>query len=315
MQFKYSDLSVRDDISIEIDNHHLQRFISRGWNRLRPGELGHDCERHIWSQFRCVTKPKSPPGRILRLFGRGHTEEYKMVENLKAIGFNVLDVDENTGKQWAVPFLENGHGFGYTDGVLSDSKGRLEGWLLLEVKSHSERSFKDLQKRGVEVAHRKHYAQMQLYMKMQQLPKALYAAMCKNDESTYFEVIVFNDSYAERLLEKGIRLTSTDVAPHRISLKADSMHCRFCSDAPTCHGSEPAQRNCRTCIAVSVESEGRWKCTRENTFLTYDEQMRGCSSQRYLPSLINGKQVSTSEAQIVYELVNGQAYIDRGPGA
>ena len=47
--------------------------------------LGHPCDRWLWLSFRWAIQ-EDFPGRILRLFRRGHHEENWIVQDLRAIG-------------------------------------------------------------------------------------------------------------------------------------------------------------------------------------------------------------------------------------
>ena len=69
---------------------------------LGASELGHSCERHLWLSFRWAKKPEFS-GKILRLFESGNREEPRLIENLRDIGVEVWDRDEE-GKQFQYKF-------------------------------------------------------------------------------------------------------------------------------------------------------------------------------------------------------------------
>lgn len=58
--------------------------------------IGKDCERALWYDFRWATRALHQ-GRVLRLFETGVREEARLVQNLRATGATVLDVDPETG--------------------------------------------------------------------------------------------------------------------------------------------------------------------------------------------------------------------------
>lgn len=55
--------------------------------------IGRKCERELWYSFRWATKPEHN-GRSLRLFDRGHREEYRFVNFLEDIGCEVRAFSE-----------------------------------------------------------------------------------------------------------------------------------------------------------------------------------------------------------------------------
>lgn len=55
--------------------------------------IGRACDREIWYGFRHARRP-SFPGRILRLFGRGHLEEPRFVTYLKMVGAEVQEYSQ-----------------------------------------------------------------------------------------------------------------------------------------------------------------------------------------------------------------------------
>lgn len=57
-------------------------------NHLGGSMIGRKCEREIWYGFRWAKRP-SFQGRMLRLFERGHLEEFRFVKYLKMAGFEL----------------------------------------------------------------------------------------------------------------------------------------------------------------------------------------------------------------------------------
>jgi hypothetical protein len=51
---------------------------------------------------------------------------------------------------------------------------------VVEFKTHSAKSFRKLVQRGVAEAKPQHWAQMQVYMQLTGLTRALYVAVCKD---------------------------------------------------------------------------------------------------------------------------------------
>jgi hypothetical protein len=62
-------------------------------HHLGASLIGRECERDIWYSFRWAQRATFPP-RILRLFERGHLEEFRFVKNLRAAGVIVQEYSQ-----------------------------------------------------------------------------------------------------------------------------------------------------------------------------------------------------------------------------
>ena len=84
----------RTTIQSLIDAHH-----ERGREPPRPhmgaSELGHACDRWLWLKFRWAVIDQ-PPGRVLRVFRRGHMEEATILKDLRAIGIEITAIKLST---------------------------------------------------------------------------------------------------------------------------------------------------------------------------------------------------------------------------
>lgn len=79
-------------------NSKLEAIQEDGRRRHLGGSLiGRDCRRELWYSFRWAT-PIQFKGRMLRLFNRGHKEEFRFVEWLRLIGVEVHEY-ENDGRR------------------------------------------------------------------------------------------------------------------------------------------------------------------------------------------------------------------------
>lgn len=241
--------------------------------------MGDECARKIYYGWRWTLKP-SFPGRILRLFNRGHLEEARFISLLLMIGCDVRQQDGN-GKQFRISFGD-GHGGGSGDGV---AKGLPDldpnTWCLLEFKTHNDASFKKLVKEGVRSAKFEHYVQMQLYMLRMGLPIAMYGAVNKNDDSLHLELVELNTEVAEQFLNRGEQLVRMRTPPKRMSESPGFYKCKWCDMHSVCHGSKRPAVNCRTCVfaeaAFTGDGQGRWKCNQHKCEITNEIQQKGCS--------------------------------------
>lgn len=290
-----------NSISALIDKDHEDRSeLPRP--HLGCSLLGHDCDRYLWLQFRWAA-PEKFKGRILRLFRRGQDEEEKVVSDLRAIGVDV----QATGKsQSRVDF--GSHVSGSVDGIVQHIPQAPKAKAILEIKTHSDKSFKTVEKEGVKKAHYKHWAQMQLYMLGMQLDRALYFAVNKNDDSIYTEWLHIDKDAAQKLVERGHRITLSDRMPEPISADPSWYACQYCPSHDLCHVSKlTKQVNCRTCAMSTPLSDSTWHCAKWDDIIPTEAQHDGCPSHVLHPDMVPWqRQDSDSEWQAVY-VVKGKS--------
>ena len=186
---------------------------------LGASQIGKSCERALWYDFRWTT-PSRFPGRILRLFETGQLEEARLVRNLRRTGATVLEVDPETGRQWRVE-AHGGHFGGSLDAVAFGLIEAPKTWHVLEFKTHSAKSFRELVAKGVAEAKPQHRAQMQIYMHLTGLTRAIYLAVCKDTDDLHVERVRGDGDAAERLLAKADRVIHAPRPPARISEDPD----------------------------------------------------------------------------------------------
>ena len=90
-------------------------------------------------------------------------------------------------------------------------------WHVIELKTHNARSFAELRTHGVQKAKPEHWAQMQVYMHLTGLTRALYLAVCKDTDALYAERVRIDHAEAERLIERAGRIIFATRPPARIS--------------------------------------------------------------------------------------------------
>jgi len=273
---------------LTVDAIYQSHEATRG-DGLRPhlgaSMIGRRCERQLWYVFRWAWT-RDFDGRILRLFKRGQDAEAAFVSELRAAGIEVHEIDVETGHQIRVEAC-GGHFGGSLDGV---GLGILEApktWHVLEFKTHNEKSFNQLKADGVAKSKPEHCAQMQVYMHLTGIERALYLAENKNTSELYSERIEYCRQTAEGLIAKAERIIKAQEAPPKIG-GPDWYECKFCDFRDVCHHGVAALRNCRTCLH-STPVEGGWECERFKRMLSVEDQKAGCPDQRYLPSLVGAE--------------------------
>ena len=225
-------------------------------SHLGASSIGEHCARKLWYSFRWATET-THAAQLLRLFGRGHLEEDRFVGWLRAAGITVWQDDPNTNKQYR--FLGyKGHFAGEMDGV---ALGVLEGGpYLLEFKTHNDASFKSLVLNGVKFDKETHYIQMQIYMGMFRLDRALYMAINKNTDAIWDEVVEFDKECFEKYVKRAETIIDAPEPPARISRDSTWYECKWCDHRAVCHTTVAPLINCRTCAHSTPIENGKWRC-------------------------------------------------------
>lgn len=273
--------------------------------------IGHECERHLFYSFRWVARAKHA-GRLLRLFETGQLEEARLVKNLRAAGVTVMDIDPATGRQWAVKACR-GHFGGSADGIAIGIHEAPKAAHVTEFKTHNVKSFAALQKHGLEKSKPQHYAQLQVYMRLLGVERGFYLAVCKDTDALYSERVKPDVVMAERMLAKAERIIGAASPPAKLSEDLSYYLCNWCDHKGICHGSDLAERNCRTCLHSSPVEDGDWHCAVRDMLLSYRNQRAGCmSTHRYIPALVAGEQIDVRGDDVVYAMRDDSEWVDAG---
>lgn len=274
--------------------------------------IGHDCERYIWNTFRWALKAKFP-GRLLRLFDTGKREESRLIEELKAIGATVWETDES-GNQWRVAAC-NGHFGGSLDGVAQGLPEAPKSVAVLEFKTSNHDQFTKLVNKRVAEAKPQHYAQMQVYMGLMEIDRAMYMAVNKDTDDLYCEWVHLDRPTFDGLLAKAQRLIDATEPPQKIGNDASWYQCRFCTFVQVCHGDTAAEANCRTCCHSTPVDDGKWHCGLKHKNLTHAEQLCGCSEHLMIPALVPyAEPQDGGDNYVVYKHKTSGIEFSNGPG-
>jgi hypothetical protein len=272
--------------------------------------LGHSCDRWLWLSFRWAVVEKFP-GRILRLFRRGHNEEQQIINDLRAIG---LDVRTPSAGQSRVEF--GCHVSGSIDARIEKGvPGATKTPHVAEFKTHSLKSFNDVKAKGVKESKPMHWAQMQLYMLGTELNRALYVAVCKDDDRIYTERVRLDLPAAQNLVARGHRITQSDRMPEPISTNPTWYECKMCAAHDFCHKSKTTEQvNCRTCAHASALPDSTWHCARWDDLIPVEAQREGCESHVLHPDMVPWeRRESASEWQAVY-VIKRSPFVNGAPG-
>jgi len=296
----------KNDIVILIDKAHEDK-PDRPRPHLGASMLGHACDRWIWLSFRWAAREKFS-GRMLRLFRRGHAEEATIIKDLALVGIDF------SKRQANVSF--GSHVSGSADAIIESGISEApQTRHIAEFKTHNKKSFDALEKEGVLKAKPEHWGQMQIYMAGTFIERALYVAVCKDDDRYYIEHVKFDKEAAEKLIARGKRLALSDEIPPPISVDPTWYQCRFCPAHAMCHEKQPTQHvNCRTCAHSTPKEDSTWKCERfDAEGIPFEYQLKGCDAHVLHPDMVpwDAKLGDPDEWSVTYTIndkpvVNGE---------
>lgn len=273
--------------------------------------LGHPCDRWLWLSFRWAVREEFE-GRILRLFRRGQMEEATIVSDLRAIGIDIRHAGDRNQKR--VSF--GSHVSGSLDGIIE--KGVPEAPKkrhIAEFKTHSKKSFDDMVKNGVEKSKPMHFVQMQVYMHGTNIDRALYLAVCKDDDRIYTERVRYDRAVAEKAIERGQRIALADRMPEPLSADPSWYQCRFCPAHSFCHKAQPTKHaNCRTCAHSTAMPDSTWRCERhEADNIPVNFQHQGCDDHILHPDMVPWPMIASEDGLSVMWKI-GERVIENGNG-
>ena len=257
--------------------------------------------------FRWAVREKFE-GRMLRLFRRGHMEEATIIRDLRAIGIDIRS------SQQRVAF--GSHVSGSLDGVIQSGVPEAPNKRhVAEFKTHSKKSFDDLVKQGVEKSKPMHFVQMQVYMHGTNIDRALYLAVCKDDDRIYTERVRYDKEVAEKAIERGKRIALADRMPAPLSADPSWYQCRFCPAHAFCHKAEPTKfANCRTCAHSTAMPDSTWRCERhEADNIPVEFQHKGCDDHIIHPDLVPWPMMASDDGLSVMWRI-GDRVIENGTG-
>jgi len=281
----------KNSLAALIDLHHEQ-ISEQPRGHMGCSQLGHPCDRWLWLSFRWAVIEKFP-GRVLRMFRRGRNEEAIIVDDLRAAGITIHSTE---GSQSRVSL--GCHIGGSIDGIIEYGVPEApQKRHIVEFKTHSLKSFEDLLKNGVASSKPQHWTQMQLYMmgtimgkglESPGIDRALYVAICKDDDRIYTERVRFDPDHAKNIFERGKRIVLADEMPAPISTNPSWYQCKWCAAHSLCHGKKPTvEVNCRTCIHAVAQEDGTWFCERhQEGNIPLDYQREGCNGHVLHPDLV-----------------------------
>lgn len=303
--------------TLEAADRAYEAVQDRRWrSHLGMSQIGAPCDRALWYSFRWVQKPCFE-ALTLKRFEDGHRTEDLVIARLKLVPDIELHEADERGQQFRFEDF-GGHFSGSCDGVALGLLEAPKTWHIIEIKASEK--WTDLDKARKKVGEKNalaewnatYYAQAALYMHYAGLDRHYIVAASPGGRRWTAVRTNADPVHAETLRARAERIIFTDEAPARIG-EETYFQCRFCDYAALCHNGAEAERNCRTCLHVTPERDGTWKCAKFGHTLSKDDQVAGCSEHRFLPSLVAAEQIDAQEWGVIYRRPDGREWIDRGP--
>ena len=273
---------------------------------LGASVAGHECDRYLWLHFRGLFRERFE-GRMYRLFERGRREEEQFIAELRGIGCEVWDRGED-GQQFAVSAL-GGHFGGHLDAVVRGVPDAPKTPHVAEFKTHNDQSFKKLARVGVKDAKPMHFCQMQIYMGMMKLDRALYLSVNKDDDDMYAERVRFDSDFFKAAMRRVERII-TEPSAERCAKRRDDWRCKGCPARAVCwhetgavFSRQGTWSDCRSCCHASADIEGegaRWTCRLGHPCVIGSDCK--CADHLALPVLVDADVDSATERSVTYKV-------------
>lgn len=326
---KQGDAELRETTAAVID----RALIAHAAEQAVRGHLGmsgiaNPDARTLWLRWRwCL--PDDVPARTLRIFELGNILEDEVVRLLKLAGFDVWEVDPDTGRQFNFRRI-GGHYSGSADGVIRGIPESTKPHVL-EIKSAKASKVSELHKlrktaddnAALKEWNVDYFGQVQCYMNELGLERALFVIYNKDTSELVTLRIKPERFFAEAMQEKAERIITSDAPPASTFPSRDWYEIkRYKSEdyqAVYWGDQLPPRAHCRNCRHAMPDTtpgrvDGAWFCTRRDHHLTLNEQRAGCGEHNIMPALMPAKLVEIHEADNVveYQTDDGERFFNGG---
>ena len=261
----------------------------------------------------------------LKRFADGHRTEEVILERLRNVK-ELTVVDFIDDRQIKVDGYRN-HFVGHLDFEVLGLLQAPKTWHVGEIKSVGDGNWKKFlrckdkfaEKDVLKNWNETYFAQAQCYMKYRKR-KRHWLVVTEAGGRDWNAVRTDYDAEAAQGYEdlaKRIVDEPNGALPDRISENSGFFMCNYmCEFKGICHEKGKVERNCRTCVWSTPSDKGRWMCHRHERLLSYDEQLVGCSDQRFRESLVPGELISFDrEKNEARYLIGKKEWTDGGANA
>lgn len=194
-------------------------------NYIGASSIGEDCKRKIWYQCHGIQPDKIELRKGL-IFKSGHTIENMLVSLLRECDDLIVETPRTTFSDSELPYFK-----GHID-VLITYNGQQ---YVVDIKTSNNSSFNQFKKNGLKSWNESYFSQLQAYMGMMGVNKAILLAINKDNSELHQEQVDFNEIYYASLVEKARAIYDSGLPPERINRSPLFFKCQFCSWKKTCH--------------------------------------------------------------------------------
>lgn len=235
-----SGATLSERVTHLIDQGLQQAHAAQGQrDYLGASRLGVSCERALQYEHAraSVDHGRSPSGRLLRIFSRGHTMEDRMVDWLRAAGFDLRTRKAN-GEQFGFS-VADGRLQGHVDGVIVGGPSGFAYPALWECKCLGGKSWRELQRHRLATSKPVYAAQVavyQAYLDLHENP-ALFTALNADTMEIYAELVPFDAALAQRMSDRAVKVITATAAGELLPrgfMDPTHLECRLCSWQDRC---------------------------------------------------------------------------------
>lgn len=189
---------------------------------IGASNIGSDCSRQIWYELK-NEKGNDVSNRTKRTWEIGRILEAMVIDLLRDCNVNISACQDGFVDS-KLPYFK-----GHCDGILMDYG------TILEIKTAKNASFTIFVKKGLKAWSKKYYAQIQAYMGMSGIHKAIILVLNKDTSELHEEYVEFDAFYYEDLTDKAIAIYQSKEAPRRIHNSPLWFECKLCKFSKICH--------------------------------------------------------------------------------
>lgn len=315
---KLNDILADDPTLIAADAALEQQSDSEE-RRLYLGmsQIGDSCARKLWYSFHWAYKERHNAATIKR-FKDGHNSEATQAERLRLVEGVMLDTHHPVTKQQFRYVDHDGHFSGHCDGKITGLLQAPKALHIWEHKSTGEKKFNEFKKIKAEVGEKQALRKWNFQYWVQGIMYCFYEVASRHYLTVSTPGVRDTDSCrteadnetAGKYIQKAERIIKSNEPLDKISTDSSWFECRWCAAKDICHEGVMPDRTCRTCAHASPVAEGAWHCQRWGKQLTAQEQQSGCPSHAFLPALVPGEIISTTEVSVKYRMKDGSEWED-----
>lgn len=204
-------------------------------NYIGASSIGHSCLRKIWYQYKGFESSPGPRTQITFDIGK----------SLERLIFNYLKISslrDDTQMSISGPSSMNNF-LNVECEQLKEFNGHLDALLIyqnwsviLEIKTAKDSSFNRFKNHGLRKWNEQYYAQLQAYMGMSGIHKAVLLALNKDNSELHEEWVQYDSFYYQDLVSKAQYIEQQEEAPDRINKSPLFITCKMCQFKELCHG-------------------------------------------------------------------------------